>query len=881
LKQPKWVPPLIIILMVAAGVVIARVPVQLGLDLVGGVRGVFRAQSLTPGKVVTPDEMNTAIQVIDRRVNALGVSETQVQQKGTDQIIVEIPLTGKVKESHITAAEAENRLQSLVQAAVLNFIEMPSDIRVEPGPRNDKGQETFTYFGPDNKPIPESQALARAKIVLNGSDLQPNSKGEFSSDPSKGYEVALQFNDKGARIFGDYTTTHVHKYFGITLDNRLLTYPIINEPIPDGRAVISGGFNSLEEAQTLAVLLNAGALPVKLVPIQTTVIEATLGQNSVRTSLWAGIAGLILVVFFMIAYYRLPGILASVALLIYAELLFAVFKAIPVTLTLPGIAGVILSVGMAVDANILIFERMKEEIRDGRTLRSAIDAGFKRALTAIVDSNACTLIACGVLGFYGTGPVKGFAITLAIGVIISLFTAVTVTRTLLHLLDNATGLQRPEFFGTNIQWMGKWAYLRNGAPRDIIGNRRFYYLLSLAVIVPGLIFISMGYLHKGVDFTGGNEWVIQTRQPITEPVISKAMAAAKIPRTHYDLEIGRSLDSPENLATIHTKPGVFPKSLTALKAMQSQILDTLHGLGVRDASTASDDHIDPIIGKELEFNALAAVLIASTLIVLYLTFRFHVGGNFKAGAKYGFCAIFAMLHDVLVVIGVFAILGYALQVEIDMNFVTAILTIIGFSVHDTIVIFDRVRENLYRRGKDETFEETYNKSIIQTAARSINTSFTVLLVLLALVFFGAPVIKWFIVALLVGITSGTYSSIFNASPLVVDWEHIKRRRERSLSAAVTRASSGATAGGKSASAVRPGGFGAPAQTSRTNGANGGAARPQSTGAGVRPVAKPVEVPPGEEPTATASPAAIPKTARPRGIKDSPSARIMSKSKRRH
>ena len=779
LKQREWMILLIAGLIIGSAITLWKVETHLGLDLVGGVRGVFLASSQTSASL-TQRDMDTAVSVIDRRVNRLGVSEAQVQQKGTDQIIVEIPLAGQVGKK-MTADQAMDALMSVVKAAKLEFSELPDNIDVQPGKRNEKGEETFTFSGP-NGPMTEQEALAQGKVFITGADLLPNCQAQFDPNDPSNYAVTMQFNDKGTLAEAQHSqaakdreaATGKKQYFAIVLDGHLLTYPYVKSPILDGSGEISGGFPSLEDAQHLAVLLNAGALPVDLKPLQTSLIEATLGASAVRTSVWAGIFGLCLVVLFMWGYYRLPGVLASLALLIYSLLVFAIFKLIPVTLTLPGIAGFILSVGMAVDANILIFERLKEELRDGRTLRAAIDAGFSRAFTAIFDSNACTLITCGVLGFYGTGPVKGFAVTLAIGVITSLFTAITVTRTFLHFLDNLGALQKPEYFGIDIQWMGKWAQ-----GRDIIGNRKFYYALSLAVIVPGLLFLCCGQLRRGVDFTGGNEWIIASRQHLSDATVGAALAKAGIPRNHYDLQIGSSLQTSENLATIHSQEGVVPQEI------QPQVLANLHSAGVADAATASQEHIAPVIGKELEANAFKAVLIASLLIVIYLTFRFAQGG-FKDGLKYGVCAVIAMLHDVFVVVGLFAIFGALMQIEIDTNFVTAILTIIGFSVHDTIVIFDRVRENLRRRPRGEGFQDTYNRSIIQTAARSINTSFTVLLVLVALIIFGAPVIRWFNIALLIGIISGTYSSIFNASPLVVDWQIIKRRRELALAPAAKK-----------------------------------------------------------------------------------------------
>jgi preprotein translocase SecF subunit len=344
--------------------------------------------------------------------------------------------------------------------------------------------------------------------------------------------------------------------------------------------------------------------------------------------------------------------------------------------------------------------------------------------------------------------------------------------------------------------MGKWAQ-----GKDIIGSRKWFYMLSLAVIVPGLLFLCAGQLKRGVDFTGGNEWIIASQQRVTDREVTKALTEAGIARSHYDMQIGRDLRSGDIQVTVHSKPNEVPQSI------QPKVLANLQALGVKDARTVENEMVEPLIGREQEQNAFLAVVIASILIVLYLSFRFAQGG-FKEGLKYGVCAVIAMLHDVFVVVGLFAIFGFFMGIEVDMTFVTAVLTIIGFSVHDTIVIFDRVRENLRKRSRDETFDHVYNRSIIQTAARSINTSFTVILVLMALVLFGAPVIRWFNIALLIGIISGTYSSIFNASPLVVDWQHIKRRRELALrtaskTAAATTMKSSATQVKSGAAPARP------------------------------------------------------------------------------
>jgi SecD/SecF fusion protein len=472
-------------------------------------------------------------------------------------------------------------------------------------------------------------------------------------------------------------------------------------------------------------------------------------------------------------YYLLPGLVADFALIIYALFTLAIFKGglswfIPaVTLTLPGIAGFILSVGMAVDANILIFERLKEELRNGKTLRLAIDSGFKRAFTAIRDSNICTIITCIILYSMGTPSVKGFALTLGIGVVVSLFTAITVTRTFLYLLVDAGADKHPEIFGLKRQWVtgiDASSVQQAGAQRiNVIGKRKFFYLLSLAVIVPGIIFYFMGGLKKSIEFAGGTEVeVLLNSQSTTQTDIHKAIAGSFKDNL---VQMGRDVLGPVAIIDIRdTDQHAYLRLDAAL---------TKAGIGYRPLSHSL---VSGVISKELTQNAFQAVIIASALIVLYLATAFAIGG-FVAGLRFGLSAIAALLHDVLVLIGCFAILGYFLNWEIDSLFVTATLTVVGFSVHDTIVIFDRLRENLRHRLRGESFEDLANRSILQSFARSINTSFTVILTLLAMLFLGEPSTKLLVVALLIGIISGTYSSIFNATPILVDWEmYLGRRR---------------------------------------------------------------------------------------------------------
>jgi SecD/SecF fusion protein len=454
-------------------------------------------------------------------------------------------------------------------------------------------------------------------------------------------------------------------------------------------------------------------------------------------------------------------LVADLALIIYALFTLAVFKGalgwlgLPyVTLTLPGIAGFILSVGMAVDANILIFERLKEELRNGKSLKASIDAGFSRAFTAIRDSNLCTLITCVILFSMGTAEVKGFALTLGIGVVISLFTAITVTRTFLYVLISFGAGKHLGLFGLGRQWQPNF---------NAVKNRKWFYALSTLIIIPGIIAWGMGGLKRGIDFTGGTEVQAVFSKPVQREVLVKAVTKT----------------FPDNLVIMAAKDNV--SSEIAFVTVKDTKLNTY--LGVEQAIGTvgvpyilqSHQVVGPEISKELTRDAFQAVIIAASLIVLYLATAFAIGG-FVPGLRFGVSAIIALFHDVLVLIGVFSIMGFVLDWQINSLFVTAVLTVVGFSVHDTIVIFDRLRENLRHRNKTESFENLANRSIQQSFARSINTSFTVILTLLALLWFGEPSTKLLDWALLIGIVSGTYSSIFNATPILVDWEMWLARR---------------------------------------------------------------------------------------------------------
>ncbi len=660
------------------------------------------------------------------------------------------------------------------------------------------------------------------KPILTGANLKPNSSAHLGQDGSP--TVSQAFDDKGTAAFADFTTQHTGEIMGIVLDDAVLSAPVIKQPITDGQGEISGGFSTLAKAQTLSNLLNAGALPIPLEQVQSQSIEASLGVGAVTKSLIAGGVGLALVLIFMVAYYRLPGVLADIALLIYALFTLAIFKGglnwlfpgLVVTLTLPGIAGFILSIGMAVDANILIFERLKEELRDGKALRPAIDAAFKRAFTAIRDSNICTCITCIVLLSLGTASVKGFALTLLIGVLVSLFSAITVTRTLLYLLvDLFPGLAKnTALFGLGVSSLvGQTTGDSTHKGLNIIGRRKWFYLTSLAIIVPGLIFLGLGGLKPSIEFTGGTQIQVKYAHAVTQADVEKAVRAQGFKDNTIQMADGGD--------TAIVSVSEQSKTASKLDSPVYQRLTT--ALGTLGPNTEQEfGNVGSVISKEVTSNALQAVIIASLLIVFYLALVFGIGG-FVAGLRLGTSAVFALLHDILVLLGAFAIFGYFLGWEIDSLFITAMLTVIGFSVHDTVVIFDRVRENLRHKSRGENFESLVNRSIGQTLARSINTSLTVVMTLVALVVLGGQTTRLLNVALLIGILSGTYSSIFNAASILVDWENWLAKRRANAPAPALAAEGSASNGG---AAVYP--------------SNGGSSRPALPSSAPRP-AQPGEV----------------------------------------
>lgn len=761
----RWWIVIILVTLVSAWVVIIQPlvrkdtePFKLGLDLKGGVRVVMRAQveKLPEEKQREwkPENMASVADIVERRVNRLGVTESVVARQGQDRILVELPGVVDEKEA-LRLIQTTAQLEFWYLPSVQNERNPMARYRIEQ--KEEGGREVnVVYDTVQQKEIDiveflQDQKQRAAEMgeqnpVVTGAELKPNCQLVY--DQVGRPQVAFEFNAEGARRFGDFTRKHVGEILAIVLDNRIISAPRINEAILGGKGVIEGNFTAAEAAE-LATLLNSGALPVPLEIIQIAKVGATLGKESVRQSLWAGVVGLGLVLLFMVGYYLLPGVLSAIALGLYTLYSLAAYKALGVVFTVPGITAFILSIGMAVDANILIFERMKEELRSGKTLKAAIDDGFKRAFTAIFDSNVCTIITSVILFGLGTGAVKGFALMLMIGVAISMFTAITVTRTMLWTLVSFGIGNNPRLFGLGRQWQTKV---------DIVGKKNIWFAISGAFIALGVIAWAVDGLKLGVDFAGGSELQLRFNNAVTVRQVQSVLAQS-------GFRDARVVVGEGNLVFIRTRE-ITPEEKESIKR-------SLASLGAPEEQSFTQ--VGGIVSKEQTRNALVAIILSEILILLYLAVRFAIGG-IREGFKFGVAAVIALVHDVLVLIGTFAIMGKVRGWEVDALFVTALLTLIGFSVHDTIVVFDRIRENLRNRTRGESFHDIANKSIIQTFARSINTSLTLILVLIALLALGSPVVKLLTIALLIGVTTGTYSSIFNAAPVVTWWEEVAARR---------------------------------------------------------------------------------------------------------
>ena len=559
---------------------------------------------------------------------------------------------------------------------------------------------------------------------------------------NKEYVVALKLTDEGAKIFGEVTSENIGKNLPIVYDGETISYPRVQTAITGGEAQITG-MADFEEAETLATQIRIGSLSLQLSELESSVVGAQLGSQAISTSLKAGAIGLAIVMVFMIVMYAVPGIAASLALAIYTTLVIATLYLFEITLTLPGIAGIILGIGMAVDANVIVFARVREEIATGKSVQTSMKIGFQKAMSAILDGNITTLIASVVLMALGSGTVKGFAYTLMIGIILSLFTAMVVTRYILYSLY-ALGLKSEKLYGR----------AKERKSIDFIGKKAVFFTISGIIIAAGLI--SMGVhsategkaLNYGLDFMGGTS---------TTADFGKDMSIEDIENDIVPYVEKVTGDSDVQATKVEGTTQVTIKTRTLSLDERQELEDTLAENCDVDAYTITSQSISSTISGEMRSDALKAVIVSCIFMLLYIWFRFK-------DIRFAASAILALVHDVLVVITVYALV----RISVGSTFIACVLTIVGYSINDTIVIFDRIRENLaLKTGKQtaEDLREIANKSLTQTLSRSINTSITTFIMVVMLYILGVASIRDFSLPLMAGLVCGAYSSICIATEL--------------------------------------------------------------------------------------------------------------------
>ena len=743
---------IVIVLLVAAAIWIvagSRFPIRLGLDLQGGLQVLLEAD--VPEDVeVTAEAMDTARQIVDRRVNAIGVTEPLVQVEGARRILIELP----------GIEDPQEALSLIQETALLEFVDtgdqsLPAGLCIRTN--LNEGQPSRCELEGSNGGVTSEPPTFNT--LLTGAGLR---EAGVDTDQLGQYFVTFTLTEEGGQIFGAHTAANQGRFLTIVLDKEVISSPQINATI-DESGVITGNF-TLEEAQRLATQLKFGSLPIPLRIESTRQVGATLGEQSIEASIRAGIIGVIIVLLFMLIYYRLPGVLADVALIIYVLLSFAVFKLVGVTLTLPAITGFLLSTGMAVDANVLVFERIKEEMRKGAHLEDAIETGFSRAWNSIRDSNVATLVICLILWTFGrnfgASAVEGFAVTLAIGVFISMFTAVLVTRTLVRMVlgRGANRLQgRKGLLGIYDSAGGRsmsFVY-------HIIENRRRYFVFSAVLLALGLgaMLFSLATtgspFRVGVDFRSGTRFEVQFEEVVTENEIRAVFAEQGLTSPSIIALRGEGLVNAWQVRTEVVTTDVAQQIMTDL----GQVAPLRPG-------TSQVTSVSATVGNEVTRAAIIAVIFSAAVVLIYIMFVFRQVPN---TFRYGATAVVALVHDLLLVLGFGAITGVLLGWEVDALFLTAVLTVAGFSLQDTIVLFDRMRENIARR-PFEKIDLIANRSIVETIHRSLVTQLNAMFVMVAILLFGGVSIRPFIATLFFGLLCGTYSSIFIAVPLLVTWE---------------------------------------------------------------------------------------------------------------
>ncbi len=693
--------------------------IKKGLDLAGGLSITYQTVKEDP----SAEELSDTRYKLQMRVDNYS-TEAAVYQEGTNRINVDIP----------GVSDAEKILKELGQAGSIYFIYGSGNITF------DFAQESYVL----TKTMEE--IAATGGVVITGADI---AKAEaLMTDTQNGvgkeYVVSLTLNDAGRGKFAEATRISIGKQIAIVYDGEVISAPSVSTAITDGNAVING-MESFEEANKLATTIRIGALPLELTEIRSTVVGAQLGEDAIETSLFAAAIGFACVLLFMIIYYRIPGLASGIALSIYVGLMVIVLNIFDVTLTLQGMAGIILSVGMAVDANVIIFQRIREELATGKTVRSAMKLGFGKALSAIVDGNVTTLIAAFVLYFLGSGGVKGFAITLAIGIILSMFTALTVTRFILNALYGI-GFDHEKFYGIQKE--------RKILP--FVQNFKKFVAVSAVIILAG--FAAMGIyaaqgkevLNYGLDFKGGTSLSVTFPDELTEKLNQR-----------LENTVSETLSLTAEIVQVTGENTYIIKTVELSQEQRAELTNVLVKDYNVDESLIQTENISGKVSGEMKSSAIKAVIIATICMLIYIWVRFK---NFNFAGS----AVAALLHDVLVVLAVYSI-G---RIAVGNTFIACMLTIVGYSINATIVIFDRVRENLAQNEEGLPLEQIVNKSVTETLSRSINSSLTTFVMVVMLAVFGVDTIQEFAIPLMAGIIAGAWSSVCVTGGL---WYVLERR----------------------------------------------------------------------------------------------------------
>ena len=656
--------------------------IKLGLDLDGGVSITYQTVKDNP----SAEEMSDTIYKLQQRVENYS-TEAEVYQEGGNRINIDIP----------GESDANAVLEELGKPGSLVFMDEAGE------------------------------------VILTGDQVAGAQPGINDSNGQQEYVVSLQFTEQGAAAFAEATSKNVGKIIYIIYDNEIKSFPRVQTEITDGACVITG-IESYEEAQNLAATIRIGSLSLELQELRSNVVGAKLGQEAISTSLKAGAIGFGIVVVFMIAVYLIPGLASALALCLYVGLVLILLSAFEVTLTLPGIAGIILSIGMAVDANVIIFTRIKEEIGVGKTVHSAIKTGFAKALSAIIDGNITTLIAAVVLFWRGSGSVKGFASTLAIGILLSMFTALFVTRGTLYALYEL-GFQDPKFYGIR----------KEKKPVDFLGKKKLFFAISCVMMVVGWIFMGVnasggnGAFNYSIEFKGGTSTNVTFNENMSlEDISSKVVPIVE--EISQDAEVQTQKVEGTNEVILKTKT----LSVEQRKALEEALEENFQV----DTELITAESISGAVSKEMKEDAFVAVVIATICMLIYIWFRFK-------DIRFAASAVAALLHDVLVVLTFYAVAKWS----VGSTFIACMLTIVGYSINATIVIFDRIREHMKVKTNKETLADVVNASITQTFTRSINTSLTTFIMVFVLFIMGVTSIREFALPLMVGIVCGTYSSV--------------------------------------------------------------------------------------------------------------------------